>query len=77
MIAPTVAGLEAPHAERISAARGLQALAPSTLIQMHSRGATALPALAALARAVPSYSLALSTDIAANVSRRRPTAGRR
>ena len=68
LIAPSVAGLERPRLKAISPGAGLRSLAPSTLIQLHSRGSSALPALAALAREVPSYALELSTDPEANAA---------
>ena len=68
LLAPTVAGLERPRLEPLGAAEGLRALAPSTLIQMRSRGAPALPALAGLTREVPCFALGLSNDPAANAA---------
>ena len=66
LVAPKIAGLRKPRLERISGARGLRSLAPSTVMQTRTRGPSALPALARLARAVPCYELELSTDVGAN-----------
>jgi len=52
----------------ISAAEGLRAVAPSTLIQAGLRSAAWLAALGDLARAVPSFALDLSPDPAANAA---------
>ncbi len=68
LLAPAVAGLARPELEPVSAARGLRALAPSTVLQMHSRGNPALAALGELVREVPSYELRLSPDPAANAA---------
>jgi hypothetical protein len=61
-------GPPAPCLRPISAAAGLRALAPSTLIQSGFRSAEWLAALGELARAVPSYGLDLSPDPAANAA---------
>jgi hypothetical protein len=52
----------------ISAAQGLRAMAPSTIVQSGFQGASSLAALADLVRRVPSYELALSSDPAANAA---------
>ena len=46
-----------------SAAAGLRALAPSTIFQLYPPHANALQEMAALVRAVPSYTLELGSDI--------------
>jgi hypothetical protein len=52
----------------ISAAEGLRAVAPSTIVQSGTAGGSSLAALAELVRRVPSYALELSADPAANVA---------
>ena len=52
----------------ISAAEGLRAMAPSTILQSGFRGAGTLAALGELVRAVPSYALRLSPDPAENAA---------
>ncbi len=68
VLAPSIGGSDPPRLEPISPGAGLRALAPSTLIQLRSRNATALPALAALVRSVPSHALELSADPSANAA---------
>lgn len=68
VVAPRVAGRRTPSLERISAAHGLRALAPSTVFQSGSGGPATFAALGELVREVPSYQLALSTDVAANAA---------
>lgn len=48
--------------EPLSPGRALQALAPSTVLQLPGAGAKALSTLAALTRRVPTYALRLSPD---------------
>ena len=57
-----------PLIRRISAAEGLRAVAPSTIVQSGFGGAESLTALAGLVRRVPSYALDLSPDPAANAA---------
>lgn len=52
----------------ISAARGLRAVAPSTIVQSGFQGASSLAALADLVRRVPSYELELSPDPSLNAA---------
>jgi hypothetical protein len=52
----------------ISAAEGLRAVAPSTIVQSGFQGASSLAALADLVRRVPSYELELSPDPALNAA---------
>jgi hypothetical protein len=52
----------------ISAAEGLRAVAPSTVVQSGFGGAGSLAMLADLVRRVPSYALDLSPDPAANAA---------
>lgn len=58
-------GME-PVLEPVSAARGLRAVAPSTIVQSGNQGGESLAALASLVREVPSYQLRLAPDPAAN-----------
>lgn len=68
IVAPVLHG-EAEVAPRpISAAEGLRAVAPSTIVQSGFHGAAALAALGELVRAVPSYALRLSPDPAENAA---------
>jgi len=57
-----------PAVRAISAAQGLRAVAPSTIIQSGFGGKSSLAALADLVRRVPSYELELSPDPAANAA---------
>jgi hypothetical protein len=57
-----------PLIRPISAAEGLRAVAPSTIVQSGFGGAESLTALAGLVRRVPSYALDLSSDPAANAA---------
>jgi hypothetical protein len=66
IVAPTVG--EAAALRPISAAEGLRAMAPSTILQSGFRGGGALAALGDLVRAVPSYALQLSPDPAENAA---------
>jgi hypothetical protein len=61
-------GSVAPVLRRISAAEGLRAVAPSTIVQSGFAGGPALAALAGLVRRVPSYALELSPEPAANAA---------
>lgn len=57
-----------PVVRAISAAEGLRAVAPSTIVQSGFAGGAALAALAQLVREVPSYGLELSPEPAANAA---------
>jgi hypothetical protein len=57
-----------PEMRAISAARGLRALAPSTIVQSGFAGGDALSVLADLVRRVPSFALELSPEPAANAA---------
>lgn len=57
-----------PSLRAISAAEGLRAVAPSTIVQSGFQGASSLAALADLVRRVPSYELELSPDPALNAA---------
>lgn len=57
-----------PVLRAISAAEGLRAVAPSTIVQSGFGGEKVLAALAQLVRRVPSYTLELSPDPAANAA---------
>lgn len=57
-----------PSMRPISAAEGLRAVAPSTIVQSGFGGGRSLAALADLVRRVPSYALDLSPDPAANAA---------
>jgi hypothetical protein len=57
-----------PVPTRISAAEGLRAVAPSTIVQSGFAGSAALAALAQIVRRVPSYALELSPDPVANAA---------
>ncbi len=57
-----------PSLRTISAAQGLRAVAPSTIVQSGFQGASSLAALADLVRRVSSYELELSPDPAANAA---------
>lgn len=57
-----------PLLRSISAAQGLRAVAPSTIVQSGFQGASSLAALAELVRRVPSYELELSPDPALNTA---------
>jgi hypothetical protein len=55
-----------PSLRPVSAARGLRAVAPSTIVQSGFQGAPSLAALADLVRQVPCYALELGSDPTAN-----------
>lgn len=57
-----------PVLQEVSAARGLRAVAPSTIVQSGFQGAPSFAVLADLVRRVPSYELELSSDPAANAA---------
>jgi hypothetical protein len=57
-----------PAVQPISAAEGLRAVAPSTIVQSGFGGASSFAALADLVRRVPSFGLDLSPDPAANAA---------
>lgn len=57
-----------PVVREISAAEGLRAVAPSTIVQAGFAGGDSLAILADLVRRVPSYALELSPDPAANAA---------
>jgi hypothetical protein len=57
-----------PAARSVSAAGGLLAIAPSTIVQSGFQGASSLAALAGLVRSVPSYALELCPDPTANAT---------
>jgi hypothetical protein len=57
-----------PVLREVSAAQGLRAVAPSTIVQSGFQGAPSLAALADLVRRVPSYELELCSDPAANAA---------
>jgi hypothetical protein len=57
-----------PVLRAISAAEGLRAVAPSTIVQAGFGGGDSLATLADLVRRVPSYALELSPDPAANAA---------
>ena len=61
-------GRRNPRLGRISAAEGLRAVAPSTIVQSGFGGGGSLATLAGLVRRVPSYALDLSPDPAANAA---------
>ncbi len=61
-------GSERTRMRPISAAEGLRAVAPSTIVQAGFGGENALAALAGLVRRVPSHALELSPDPAANAA---------
>jgi hypothetical protein len=67
VVAPALHGEAEVALSPISAAEGLRAVAPSTIVQSGFHGAAALAALGELVRAVPSYALRLSPDPAENV----------
>jgi hypothetical protein len=58
----------APTVRPVSAAEGLRAVAPSTIVQSGFGGGSSLTVLADLVRRVPSYALDLSPDPAANAA---------
>ncbi len=62
ILVPTIRGLERPRLLRSSAATGLAALAPSTLLQMPGARAESLRAMRDLAARMPCYVLELSED---------------
>lgn len=63
ILLPVVAGRRETYLRPASAAASLAALAPSTIFLLPLAGRTALGAMAALVRQVPSYVLELGTEI--------------
>jgi hypothetical protein len=61
-------GENEPQVRSISAAEGLRAVAPSTIVQSGFGGASSLAVLAGLVRRVPSYALDLIPDPTANAA---------
>jgi hypothetical protein len=59
---------DGPAVRSISAAEGLRAVAPSTIVQSGFGGGSSLAVLADLVRRVPSYALDLTPDPAANAA---------
>lgn len=69
VVAPSLSGGEGDASVRpISAAEGLRAVAPSTVVQSNSDRGESLTLLAGLVRRVPSYALDLAPDPAANAA---------
>lgn len=68
VVAPVLPGQPEPSLRPVSAAQGLRAVAPSTIVQSGFQGAPSLAALADLVRRVPSYELELSPDPVANAA---------
>jgi hypothetical protein len=68
LIAPALSDLTRPALERIAPARGMQALAPSTVIQARAGEPSLLAAMGRLVREVPSYALRLGPDPSANAA---------
>jgi hypothetical protein len=68
LIAPVLTDAARPELVAIPAARGLRALAPSTILQMPALSAPLLAALGTLVRNVPSFELRLSAEPAANAA---------
>lgn len=66
LVAPVLGDGDEARLEPVSAARGLRAIAPSTIVQSGFQGASSLAALAELARSVPCFQLGLSADPTAN-----------
>ncbi len=63
VLVPRVAGTPSTRVVPISAAAALQALAPSTIFQLHPPQVEGLRVMAAIVRDVPCYSLELGTEI--------------
>ena len=64
LLLPRVTGRPATTLNPASKSAALLALAPSTIIQLHTAGRDALERMTALVRQVPCYNLELGTDIA-------------
>jgi len=64
IVAPRIVpGSTTARAQRVSAAAGLAALAPSTVFQLHTRGQEVLSGTTEMARRVPSFMLEIGSDI--------------
>jgi hypothetical protein len=63
ILLPRVTGLPETGLKRVSVARALAALAPSTIFQLPRAGSEALKFLAIFARHLPCFSLELGTDL--------------
>ncbi len=64
LLLPRVTGRPATTLNPASKSAALMALAPSTIIQLHTAGRDALERMTALVRQIPCYNLELGTDIA-------------
>jgi hypothetical protein len=64
ILVPAISGESTTSVEPTTAAAALQALAPSTLLQLPNDGRESLPALARLVRALPCFRLKLGTHFA-------------
>ena len=63
ILLPRITGKPASRVSPVSALRALAALAPSTIVQLHTAGQSALEAMKGLVDEVPSYELELGTDV--------------
>ncbi|MGB8003812.1 MAG: hypothetical protein WCF27_06070, partial [Gaiellaceae bacterium] len=63
ILLPRITGGPASRVAPVSALRALAALAPSTIVQLHTAGQSALEAMKRLVDAVPSFELELGTDV--------------
>ena len=68
LIVPLRSGRSEPELRRVSAARGLQSLAPSTVFQQPPRDDGLLSAMAHLVSRLRCFELELSADVAANAA---------
>jgi hypothetical protein len=64
VIAPRVTGIDRPRLERLSPARALLALAPSTLMQLYRHAGTGCSDLAEIVRRLPCWRLELGGGLA-------------
>ncbi|MDX6414069.1 MAG: hypothetical protein QOH23_1479 [Gaiellaceae bacterium] len=65
ILLPKITGEPASRISPVSALRALAALAPSTIVQLHTAGQSALEAMKRLVDEVPSFELELGTDVGA------------
>ncbi|MBN1260011.1 MAG: serine kinase [Anaerolineae bacterium] len=63
LLVPRVTGRRETTVQRISAAAGLAALAPSTIFQLPGAGREAFTLMAQIAQQIPAFALNLGTDI--------------
>ena len=68
LIVPQISGMDAVAVNRTSSANALRALGPSTLVGIPGEAAVGMRIIGQLVRRLPSYTVELGSDSAANAS---------